>query len=271
MSEKEVRKSKQSRKSTKGAKKSAASTASAVNVVERVSALLPELDAFIKNERVAVAAPVSKGEVELAGESDRRVEIQRSVEDASEYNNNNAGELEPATTTSTRLRRRVDKERIQKAFDELIVQLAHELDATKEDKHRKISVNVFKRFIRMARILKQDCDKVMAKPRARRTDMDRSQYGFEKPKPVTKLMADFAGWNSAEPKSRVDVTRSICTYAKTNNLQNPENKREIIPDAKLARLLGLDAGKKTITYWELQKELYNCFEGGEPSRRKQAI
>ena len=38
------------------------------------------------------------------------------------------------------------------------------------------------------------------------------------------------------PVARTDVTSHINQYIKTNNLQNPENRREIVPDAALKKL-----------------------------------
>jgi DNA topoisomerase I len=38
--------------------------------------------------------------------------------------------------------------------------------------------------------------------------------------------------------SRGDVTKKIWEYIKKNNLQNPKNKRQILPDAKLAKVFG---------------------------------
>ena len=37
--------------------------------------------------------------------------------------------------------------------------------------------------------------------------------------------------------SRVDVTKALSAYIKNHNLQNPANRREIIPDNKFGRLL----------------------------------
>jgi len=56
--------------------------------------------------------------------------------------------------------------------------------------------------------------------------------------------------------SRVDVTKFICEYIKSNNLQNPEDRRKIIPDTKLSKLLNL---KKEDTddfrYYNIQTHL----------------
>jgi chromatin remodeling complex protein RSC6 len=84
--------------------------------------------------------------------------------------------------------------------------------------------------------------------------------GFLKPVKISSDMAKFTGWNPEEPHSRVEVTKYICDYIKENNLQNPADRREIQPDSKLQKLLGLknkeDEGLK---YYSLQTHLKKHF------------
>ena len=81
--------------------------------------------------------------------------------------------------------------------------------------------------------------------------------GFLKPVKISADMAKFTGWNAAELKSRVDVTKYLCNYIKEHNLQNPEDKRQIIPDAKLAKLIKYDSKKENepLRYYSLQRFL----------------
>jgi len=44
----------------------------------------------------------------------------------------------------------------------------------------------------------------------------------------------------SEPLPRSEVTKRIWAYIKEHNLQNPENKREIIADSKLQPIFGTD-------------------------------
>ncbi len=55
----------------------------------------------------------------------------------------------------------------------------------------------------------------------------------------------------SSPLSRPDVVSKMWEYIKANNLQNPQNKREIIADAKLEPIFG----KKTVTMFEMNKHL----------------
>ena len=66
----------------------------------------------------------------------------------------------------------------------------------------------------------------------------------EKLKPSPKL-ADILG--SSEPVSRALAVKGLWEYFKKNNLQNPQNRREILPDDKLKPLFG----KAKITMFEV--------------------
>ena len=52
--------------------------------------------------------------------------------------------------------------------------------------------------------------------------------------------------------ARTQVTQYLSTYIKDNNLINPENKKIIVPDAKLSKLLGDDIIDIELTYFNIQ-------------------
>lgn len=86
----------------------------------------------------------------------------------------------------------------------------------------------------------------------------RAPSGFAKPTTVSEEMYAFLSMESGTPIARVDVTRKINEYIKTNNLQNPSDKRQIIPDAKLRTLLKL-ASTDHVTFFNLQTFLSKHF------------
>jgi upstream activation factor subunit UAF30 len=55
----------------------------------------------------------------------------------------------------------------------------------------------------------------------------------------------------AEPLPRGEVVRKVWDYIKAHNLQNPENRREILADDKLKRVFGKDK----VTMFEMNKHL----------------
>ena len=71
---------------------------------------------------------------------------------------------------------------------------------------------------------------------------------LQKPLQPSKELAAVVG---AEPLSRGEVVSKVWEYIKQHNLQNPENRREIVADEKLEAVLG----KKKVTMFEMNKHL----------------
>lgn len=67
-----------------------------------------------------------------------------------------------------------------------------------------------------------------------------------KPMTPSKELAEIVGSDSL---SRPDVVSKMWVYIKAHNLQNPENKREIIADDKLKPVFGKDR----VTMFEMNK------------------
>ena len=55
----------------------------------------------------------------------------------------------------------------------------------------------------------------------------------------------------AEPLPRGEVVSKVWDYIKANNLQNPEDRREILADDKLRKVFGKDK----VTMFEMNKHL----------------
>ena len=100
--------------------------------------------------------------------------------------------------------------------------------------------------------LKTKSLRVMGKKPKKRTNVN---SGFLKQVAISKEMAKFIGCAPTELKSRVDVTKHICNYVKEHGLQNPKDKREIIPDTKLKKLLRVQKGDPALTYYRVQSKL----------------
>ena len=63
--------------------------------------------------------------------------------------------------------------------------------------------------------------------------------------------AELAAVVGAEPLPRGEVVSKVWDYIKANNLQNPENRREILADDKLRKVFGKDK----VTMFEMNKHL----------------
>ena len=59
------------------------------------------------------------------------------------------------------------------------------------------------------------------------------------------------GWDGAGPLPRGEVVSKVWEYIKKHDLQNPENRREIVADDKLEAVFGA----KKVTMFEMNKHL----------------
>jgi upstream activation factor subunit UAF30 len=76
----------------------------------------------------------------------------------------------------------------------------------------------------------------------------------QKPNALQKLLQpskELAAVVGGEPLPRGDVVSKVWDYIKKHDLQNPENRREILADDKLEAVFG----KKKVTMFEMNKYL----------------
>ena len=64
---------------------------------------------------------------------------------------------------------------------------------------------------------------------------DKKNSAFMRPVNVSEALAEIVG---PGPMPRTEVTKKVWEYIKKHNLQDQKNKRNINPDAKLAKVLG---------------------------------
>jgi chromatin remodeling complex protein RSC6 len=62
--------------------------------------------------------------------------------------------------------------------------------------------------------------------------------------------SELAAVVGSSPLPRTEVVSKVWEYIKANNLQNPENKREILADEKLRAVFG---GKDKVSMFEMNK------------------
>jgi len=74
---------------------------------------------------------------------------------------------------------------------------------------------------------------------------------FMKPVEVSDALAEIVGKG---PMARTEVTKKLWDYIKKHKLQDKNNKRNINPDQKLAKVFG---GKKEINMFEMTKKVNN--------------
>lgn len=64
---------------------------------------------------------------------------------------------------------------------------------------------------------------------------EKKKSAFMKPIHVSEALAEVVGNG---PMARTEVTKRLWDYIKKHKLQDPNNKRNIIPDAKLTKVFG---------------------------------
>jgi chromatin remodeling complex protein RSC6 len=113
----------------------------------------------------------------------------------------------------------------------------------------------------MIKLLSKEYDKqqkIIDKVQKKRQNAKNSPSGFAKPNKISNELCDFIGVPYGTEKSRTDITRFINAYVKEHNLNNPNNRRFIIPDAKLKVILNVKDGEE-INYFILQKLISHHF------------
>jgi upstream activation factor subunit UAF30 len=106
--------------------------------------------------------------------------------------------------------------------------------------------------IRKVKKLKPQKNKKVLKP-------DRKPHGFAVPSLVSDELCLFMKVDSGSLVSRTNVTKKLTEYISEHKLQNPENKRQIIPDAVLSSLLGELAKDAYLTHFTIQKYMNHHF------------
>ena len=88
--------------------------------------------------------------------------------------------------------------------------------------------------------------------RKSRKSGNRAPSGFVKPTKISVELATFLGKPKGSEMARTEVTREINTYIRAHKLQDPNNGRRILADAKLRKLLKLKKDDE-LTYFNLRR------------------
>jgi hypothetical protein len=100
--------------------------------------------------------------------------------------------------------------------------------------------------------------KTVDKAERRRANARSSPSGFAKPIKLSAEMCAFLDVAEGTEMSRTDVTRRLTQYIKSNGLNKPDNKRIIVPDTKLRKILNL-TGDEEVSYFSIQRYLKHHF------------
>ena len=152
------------------------------------------------------------------------------------------------------------KESIIECFDELVDVIDEEIKRLRESSGKCKGVKFLRSLAKKIKTVRGYSVRVM-KQKQKSNRKNNTNSGFLKPVHISNDMAKFTGWNQDELKSRVDVTKYICKYIRDNNLQNPDDRRQIVADKKLSKLLDFNSEKddKPLTYYRIQTYMKKHF------------
>lgn len=131
--------------------------------------------------------------------------------------------------------------------------LAKDLDVLTRDLFENVSNKDLTKRIKQFR---SDIIKILKlKNLTEKKERDNSNSGFMKPVKVSEKMRVFLDLQPEELTRRLDITKRLCEYIKVNDLQDPKDRRNIIPDKVLGELLNMTAEDGNLTYYSIQQKL----------------
>jgi chromatin remodeling complex protein RSC6 len=210
---------------------------------------------------------VSEEEEETPKKTKKKVEVKEPKKKVTVSTKKNT----PKTTRKTEVKsteekpvrksRTINKDDINVMFEELLTRIDKEIENARENttKVKGTGVQSLRSIRKSVKNLQNANNRVMKQKQ--KTPRKNNNSGFLKPVLLSKEMAGFMGWDRKNPTSRVDVTRFLCKYISDNELQNPKDRREIVADDKLAKLLNYDPKKDIpLNYYRLQSYMKPHFE-----------
>lgn len=90
---------------------------------------------------------------------------------------------------------------------------------------------------------------------ANKGNVNKKPSGFAQSAPVKDELCEFLGLEPGSSIARTEVTQKVIKYVKDNNLEEPNNKRYIIPDDALEKIVGSEEVRlKTMQDYKLKLE-----------------
>jgi chromatin remodeling complex protein RSC6 len=193
--------------------------------------------------------PKKKAQAETPVESSETVESSESGESS-----------ETSTSTSEkRVRKVVNQETLRVDLEQLKQQVEAEILRLRTDQQKNKGSKFLKAVNKTLKVLSSDLNRVL-KSKTKTVRNKNTSSGFMKPVKISSEMALFTKWDPSQLYSRVDVTKFLCNYIRTNQLQNPEDRRQILCDERLSSLLKLDKeNQSSLTYPGLQQHIQQHF------------
>ena len=166
------------------------------------------------------------------------MDSEKQVEHQNNNNNNN---------NNKKNKKSINKENINSTFIYLDDLINKEIIKIRENPKITNSIKTLRVVNKSLKKINQMISKLL---KNKKIDKTSNNNGFMKLNNISNELSKFMNIDENEMKSRVDVTKYICSYIKNNNLQNPEDRREILPDLNLQKLFKINNDK--IKYYNIQ-------------------
>lgn len=215
----------------------------------------------VSKEKTTVSAPVPVKKSKKKETSTEEVVVEEQVVDeVDEVEDEGVDGEKKKRVTPTR-------DSVLSSFDEVIQMVETEILSLRDSSTKTKGVKFLRSLNKRLKTLKNQTSRIKQRSSSKTvsTTSNNTNSGFLKPVRISSDMAKFTGWDPNELKSRVQVTKYLCNYIRENNLQNPNDKRQIIPDNKLSKLIKYDSKKETepLRYYSLQRFLKPHFMKAE--------
>lgn len=156
---------------------------------------------------------------------------------------------EEVVTEPKKKAKKITKEDVQQKWDELFELYKNE-PKVKKTPEQNVTL------LKFLTSLKNDTFKALKLKTRNVSNTDKNNSGFMKPVNVSDELRNFIDINNNDPVTRVLITQKLCQYIKENNLQKPEDKREIIPDEKMKKLFDIQPNEsEKLTYYSMQRRV----------------
>jgi chromatin remodeling complex protein RSC6 len=203
----------------------------------------------VTKKKVAKTAPVETAPVETAPVETAPVETAPVETAPVETAPVETAPVETAPVETKKRAKKVTKEDVQQKWDELFETYKNELKV-KKTSEQNVSL------LKFLTSLKNDTFKALKLKTRNVSTTDKNNSGFMKPVSVSDELRSFIDIDNSDPITRVLITQKLCQYIKENNLQKPEDKREIIPDEKMKKLFDIQPNEsEKLTYYSMQRRV----------------
>ena len=219
-----------------------------------------------KKKSQTTETPVSQSEqpTEQPVEKKKRAS-KKNVVSESESAESESAETQSTETSETsesaekRVRKVVNQDTLRSDVEQLKTHVDEEIQRLRTSEQKNKGVKFLKVVNKSLKTLLADLNRVL-KTKTKATRSKNTSSGFLKPVKISSEMSLFTKWDPSQLYSRVDVTKFLCNYIKVNQLQNPEDRRQILCDDSLSSLLKLDkSSQNPLTYPGLQQHIQQHF------------